>query len=130
MTSPAKNSNIFRNFIFYDFNMFFPCYIFIDTTPSNLTAFPLLILMLFCMSWLVAGTGENHTLTLYEIKHTLFFLHLVKAYWLKGITKPCTQLHPAPPSSTQLISTSTQLISAFTQLSATPSTIFEPKYCT
>ena len=32
-------------------------------------------------------------------------------------------LHPAPPSSTQLISVSTQL-------SATPSTIFEPKYCT
>ena len=26
-----------------------------------------------------------------------------------GITKPCTQLHPAPPSSTQLISTSIQL---------------------
>ena len=72
------------------------------TTPSNLTAFPLLILMLFCMSWLVAGTGENHTLTLYEIKHTLFFLHLVKAYWLKGITKPCTHLHPAPSTSPQL----------------------------
>ena len=26
------------------------------------------------MSWLAAATGENHTLTLYEIKHTLFFL--------------------------------------------------------
>ena len=26
-----------------------------------------------------------------------------------GITKPCTQLHPAPSTSTQLISTSTQL---------------------
>ena len=32
------------------------------------------------------------------------------------------ELHQAP-------STSTQLISASTQLSATPSTIFEPKYC-
>ena len=40
-----------------------------------------------------------------------------------GITKPCTHLHPAP-------STSTQLISASTQLSARSSTIFEPKYCT
>ena len=40
-----------------------------------------------------------------------------------GITKPCTQLHPTP-------STSTQLISVSTQLSVTPSTIFEPKYCT
>ena len=47
-----------------------------------------------------------------------------------GITKPCTQLHPAPPSSIhmQLISTSTQLILASTQVSATPSKIFEPKY--
>ena len=34
----------------------------------------------------------------------------------KGINKPCTQLHPAP-------STSTQLISASIQLFATPSTI-------
>ena len=41
----------------------------------------------------------------------------------EDITKLCTQLHPPPPSSTQLISASTQL-------SATPSTIFEPKYCT
>ena len=39
------------------------------------------------------------------------------------ITKPWTHLHPAP-------STSTQLISASTQLSATPSTLLEPKYCT
>ena len=39
-----------------------------------------------------------------------------------GITKPYTHLHPPP-------STSTQLISASTQLSATPSIIFEPKYC-
>ena len=42
---------------------------------------------------------------------------------MKGITKLCTHLHPAP-------STSTQLISASTQLSVTPSTIFEPKYYT
>ena len=40
-----------------------------------------------------------------------------------GITKPCTQLHPAP-------STSSQLISASTQLSAKPSMLLEPKYCT
>ena len=40
-----------------------------------------------------------------------------------GITKPCTQLHPAP-------STSNQLISASTQLSAKPSMLLEPKYCT
>ena len=37
-------------------------------------------------------------------------------HYLLGITKPCTQLHPPP-------STSTQLISASTQLSATLSTI-------
>ena len=30
-------------------------------------------------------------------------------YFARGITKPCTQLHPAPSTSTQLISTSTQL---------------------
>ena len=47
----------------------------------------------------------------------------MKNYFHKGITKPCTQLHPAP-------STSSQLISASTLLSATPSTIFEPKYHT
>ena len=50
-----------------------------------------------------------------------------------GITKPCTHLHQAPSTSTQLHpapSTSTQLISTSTQLSATPSTIFERKYCT
>ena len=40
-----------------------------------------------------------------------------------GITKPCTHLHPAPSTSTQLISTSTQL-------SGTPSTPLELKYCT
>ena len=44
-------------------------------------------------------------------------------YLFMGITKPCTHLHPA-------LSTSTQLISASTQLSVTPSIIFEPKYCT
>ena len=41
----------------------------------------------------------------------------------KRITKLCTNLHPAPSTTTQLISTSTQL-------SATPSIIFEPKHCT
>ena len=51
-----------------------------------------------------------------------------------------TQLHPPPPNSSQpppssihfhpAPSTFTQLISASTQLSATFSTIFEPKYCT
>ena len=45
------------------------------------------------------------------------YLFQNKIYYLdKGITKPCTHLHPAPSTSTQLISTSTQL-------SATPSTI-------
>ena len=38
-----------------------------------------------------------------------------------GITKTCTQLHPAP-------STSTQSISDSNQLSATPSMLLEPKY--
>ena len=38
-----------------------------------------------------------------------------------GITKPCTQLHPAQ-------STSTQLVSPSTQLSAILSTLLEPKY--
>ena len=46
----------------------------------------------------------------------------------RGITKPCTQLHPAPSTPIQLILTSTQLIPVSTQLSATPSTIFGPKY--
>ena len=41
----------------------------------------------------------------------------------KRITKLCTNLHPAPSTTTQFISTSTQL-------SATPSIIFEPKCCT
>ena len=51
-------------------------------TPRNLTGFSLLISIKFRyyrMSWFAAVTGENHTLTLYEIKHTFFF-HLVKAY--------------------------------------------------
>ena len=47
----------------------------------------------------------------------------IKTFFLLGITNSCTHLHPVP-------STSTQLISASTQLSATPPTIFEPKYCT
>ena len=38
------------------------------------------------------------------------------SYSLQGISKPCTQLHPAPSTSTQLISASTQLV-------ATPSTL-------
>ena len=57
-----------------------------------------------------------------------------------GIIKPCTNLNPAPSTSTHLHpayfnlqpapSTSTQLISTSPQPSATPSTIFEPKFCT
>ena len=45
----------------------------------------------------------------------------------KSITKPCTHLHPSihfHPAP----STSTKLISASSQLSATPSTLLEPKY--
>ena len=48
------------------------------------------------------------------------------------ITKPCTHLHQDSSTFTQFHpdpSTSTQLIWASTQLSATPSTMFEPKYC-
>ena len=37
------------------------------------------------MLWLEAATGENRTLSLYEINRTLFFSHLVKAYLLKTI---------------------------------------------
>ena len=44
-----------------------------------------------------------------------------KIYIKVGIDIPCTQLHPAPY-------TSTQAILASTQLSATPSTLLEPKY--
>ena len=43
--------------------------------------------------------------------------NIVKYRKTLGITKPCTQLHPAPSTSTQLHpaqSTSTQLISAST----------------
>ena len=46
-----------------------------------------------------------------------------------GITKPCTQLHPAPPSSIHLHpapSTSTQLISTSTQLHPPPPSSFQP----
>ena len=35
-------------------------------------------------------------------------LYLWKKNFKKGITKPCTHLHPVPSTSTQLISTSTQ----------------------
>ena len=61
-------------------------------------------------------------------------------FLMTGIAKRCThtQLHPPLPSSIHLHPahfnlhpapfTSTQFISASTQLSATPSTIFEPKY--
>ena len=67
-------------------------------------------------------------LALHYFKHSFhsylsLFLLISKGCRNLGITKPCTHLHPAP-------STSTQLISASTQLSATPSTIFEPKYRT
>ena len=42
-------------------------------------------------------------------KNTFFTEHLwLLLYWNLGITKPCTHLHPAPSTSTQLISTSTQ----------------------
>ena len=37
------------------------------------------------MSKLADAMGENHTLTLYETKHILSFLHLVKAYLLETI---------------------------------------------
>ena len=43
--------------------------------------------------------------------------------FINGITKSRTHLHPA-------LSNHTQLISVSIQLSAAPSTIFEPKYCT
>ena len=66
--------------------------------------------------------------------------HSHNMHFLLGITKPCSHLHPVPPSSIHLhpahfnlhpaSSTPTQFISASTQLSSTPSTIFEPKYCT
>ena len=49
----------------------------------------------------------------------MFFISILKL----SISKPFTHLHPAT-------STFTQLISASTQLSAIPSTLIEPKYCT
>ena len=38
------------------------------------------------MSWLAAATGENHTLSLYEIKHTVFlhFLHFSESLFAKN----------------------------------------------
>ena len=63
MTSPVKNFNIFRDFILYDFNMIFPC------QGEN-----------FSMLSRFSATGENHTLLLYEIKHTLFFLLVFFAF--------------------------------------------------
>ena len=53
-----------------------------------------------------------------------------KFHYLLGITEPYTHLHPAPSTFTYLISASAQLISASTELSATPSMLLEPKYCT
>ena len=44
------------------------------------------------------------------LKSSLFHLRqFKKVSLLEGITKPCTHLHLAPPTSTQLTSTSTQL---------------------
>ena len=43
-----------------------------------------------------------------------------------GITKPCTQLHPPPSTSTQLILTFTQLILTSTQLHPPPTSSFQP----
>ena len=40
---------------------------------------------------------------------THFQINLFSFNFKMGITKPCTQLHPAPSTSTQLISTSPQL---------------------
>ena len=66
--------------------------------------------------------------------------HILKTYFKVVITKPCTCLHPAPPSSVHLHpahfklypppTTSTQLISASIQLSTLPSTLLESKYLT
>ena len=50
-------------------------------------------------------------------------------YFSKGITKPCTQLHPAPSTSIQpnrAPSTSTQLISTSAQLHPPPPSSFQP----
>ena len=44
-----------------------------------------------------------HDGVLFTLKH-----NGINGQLLKGITKPCTHLHPAPPTSTQLISVSTQ----------------------
>ena len=62
-----------------------------------------------------------------EFKERLYIRNWVL---IMGITKPCTHLHPAHFNLHPAPPTSTQLILASTQLSATPSTIFEPKYCT
>ena len=76
------------------------------------------------LSWLIFNDKDILDISL--VQSNVFWKASISVnewYFEMGITKPCTHLHPAP-------STSTQLISASTQLSATPSTIFEPKYCT
>ena len=80
-----------------------------------------------CVTWLLTS---NFRTCFFSYLHLRRFWALLRTSEVSFYeTKPCTHLHPAPFTSTQLILTSTQLVSASTQLSATPSTIFEPKYC-
>ena len=76
------------------------------------------------LSWLIFNDKDILDISL--VQSNVFWKASISVnewYFEMCITKPCTHLHPAP-------STSTQLISASTQLSATPSITFEPKYCT
>ena len=55
---------------------------------------------------------------------------ILKWIFKMGITETCIHLHPAQFNLHPTPSASSQLISVSTQLSATPSTVFEPKYFT
>ena len=102
---------------------------------------------------LYSGYGKNFTefdsrslFSVFQILITvkmLLFLHqaiLHQFIQIMGITKPCTHLHSAPPSSIHFHtahfnlrpapSTCTQLILASTQLSGTLSIMLQPKYRT
>ena len=67
--------------------------------------------------------GKTCSMSLMRFNNRTFAHFFISLLNLRSITKPYTHLHPAPSTSTQLISTSAQL-------SATSSTSLEPKYCT
>ena len=64
VTSPVKNSNTFRSFVFYDFNLIFPCQVFFD---DNAKKFDKVCSFNFSVTDVVVGScnrTESHIATL------------------------------------------------------------------